>query len=249
MKIDIIEPAIFSKDRIKAGVTKRNLDQFPPFGMTFTSSDKCPAETVQSHIQTLADHLGVSSHDMKFQNQVHGIRIRKIDNTSIQEESDGMITNTKEIFLCVKIADCCAILVYDPVNEAIGAFHSGWRGTKENIANSGIKAMTGNFGTDPENIFVYLSPCASGEEYEIGPDVAVYFPKSTTPVGNGKYLFDNRKEILSQLHDLGVKKEHIEVSPVCTIKNHDFHSYRRDKENSGRMCAFISLCSPSVNSS
>ena len=34
---------------------------------------------------------------------------------------------------------------------------------------------------------------------------------------------------------------HIEKSDICTIENSDYHSFRRDKEFSGRMAAFIGM--------
>ncbi|MGB9911954.1 MAG: polyphenol oxidase family protein, partial [Candidatus Kapaibacteriota bacterium] len=93
----------------------------------------------------------------------------------------------------------------------------------------------------PRNLLVYISPLASGKRYEVGEDVAKLFPLSTIPTPNGKYFFDNRKEIIYQLKETGVEEKNIEYSPLCTISNTNLHSYRRDKEKSGRMAAFIGL--------
>ncbi|MFA5403809.1 MAG: laccase domain-containing protein [Ignavibacteria bacterium] len=41
---------------------------------------------------------------------------------------------------------------------------------------------------------------------------------------------------------MGVREENIEVSDFCTYKEKDlFHSYRRDKDKSGRMLGVIGL--------
>lgn len=47
---------------------------------------------------------------------------------------------------------------------------------------------------------------------------------------DGAYLLNSKGLIKQQLLNLGVKEEHITVSPYCTIKDEDlFFSYRRDK--------------------
>ncbi|MBK8550376.1 MAG: laccase domain-containing protein [Ignavibacteria bacterium] len=45
-----------------------------------------------------------------------------------------------------------------------------------------------------------------------------------------------------QLISAGVKKENIEVSGLCTFKEKDLlHSYRRDRDRSGRMFGVIGI--------
>ncbi len=88
---------------------------------------------------------------------------------------------------------------------------------------------------------IYISPAAGGNVYEIGEEVAKFFPRSIKPTTNGKYLFDNKHEIYLQLTDAGANSDNIEISQECTISNPNLHSYRRDKEKSGRMSAFISM--------
>jgi|DewCreStandDraft_4_1066084.scaffolds.fasta_scaffold00054_168 YfiH family protein len=241
MEIDILTPNIFPKDKIIAGITKRNVESFPPFGLSFSSNDIFTEEQVEKHKIILAKHLGIARSKLIFQHQVHGITIQYVSKNIGYNDSDGLITNERGLFLCIKIADCVAVLCYDKEKNAIGAFHSGWRGTMQNIIQKGILAMKKSFGTNPNNLLVYLSPSASGKNYEIGYDVAQYFPKSTIKISETKYLFDNKKEIILQLMECGVDENNIEVSHICTIENERYHSYRRDLNKSGRMAAFISI--------
>ena len=44
-------------------------------------------------------------------------------------DTDGTITNLKNVLLTTVHADCLAVFCYDPVKEAIGLCHAGWRGT------------------------------------------------------------------------------------------------------------------------
>jgi hypothetical protein len=156
-------------------------------------------------------------------------------------ESDGIVTNEPNTILVLSLADCCGILVYDKTKKVVGAFHSGWKGTKQNIAGRGIKKMIDEFGTNHEDIKCWITPCAGAEDYEVSWDVAKYFTGFTKPIGNEKYLFDMKSAIRSQLLEAGLKSENIEVSPESTISDLRFHSFRRDKENSGRMAAFIGI--------
>jgi YfiH family protein len=241
MSIKILKPIIFPNERIVSGVTLKNQHIFPNTGLTFTPSPICSKEEVDHHKKMLANEIGVKPKKMKFQHQIHSDIIRVIDEESEETDSDAMDTDQHGLILCVKIADCAAILAYDPVNHAIAALHSGWRGTQQNITAKAINKMSELYGSKPENLLLYISPCASGKNYEVGSDVADFFPRSIKPIRNGKYLFDNTKELLLQLQEIGVPKNNIQTSNICTIENQDFHSYRRERERSGRMCAFIGM--------
>lgn len=51
-------------------------------------------------------------------------------------------------------------------------------------------------------------------------------------------LMDNTDQLISS----GINQNNIEYSPFCTYEEKDYlHSYRRDRENSGRMFTVIGL--------
>ena len=234
-------PSIFDKDKIIAGVTHRNPDLFPGSGFSISNGQIYSDDEVKHQREYLAVYLATDPAGLKFQKQVHASHIRIIDKNSKEEESDGMITNQKGVILNITIADCCAILVHDPLKDAIGAFHSGWRGTRENIAKKGIDKMKKEYSSNPAELKIYLSPCASGDKYEVGEEVAEFFPDSVKYIGGGKYLLDIPKEVSNQLTEAGCKTENIEISGKCTISDQEYHSYRRDRERSGRMSAVIGM--------
>lgn len=241
-KFEILIPQIFPKNKIIAGVTKRNLELFPDKGFTISNIDAFSHEEIETHKKYLAEVLGIKYEHCKFQKQVHKSEIQIVtQNTPNGLETDGMITSQKGLLLNVSIADCLAILIYDPINEIIAAIHSGWKGTKQNIAGKAIKMLFDNYNSNPKNLLVYLSPCASGNNYEVGYEVAQYFPETVSQISKTKYLFDNRKEVFNQLIKTGVEQSNIESSTICTIESKEYHSYRRDKDKSGRMSAFIGL--------
>ena len=239
-EFDILVPDIFPKDEILSGVTKINKKRFPDKGFSISNLDYFSENEITTHRKYLANVLGLGYEKLKFQKQVHKTDIQIVNlETPNGLETDGMITSENSVVLNISIADCLAILIFDPVNKVIAALHSGWRGTSENIAQSGIEVMNDNFNSNPNDLLVYLSPCASGKYYEVGYDVAQYFPKTSKQISGIKFLFDNREQVYLQLLETGVQEINIEKSDICTIENTEYHSFRRDREKSGRMSAFI----------
>ena len=241
MALDYICPEIFDKTKIISGVTQKNLSLFPKFGLSLSKADILSDDDLFLHKRVFAKLLGTNNELMKYQTQTHSSEIKEVFADTPDTESDGLFTSAKGIILNVKIADCVAILIFDPKKEVIMALHSGWRGTAHNICKKGITLIKEKYNSNPEDIIVYISPGASGEKYEVGEDVANFFPNSINKISENKYLFDNKKEIKSQLISAGILESNIEVSELCTIDNQLFHSYRRDKQLSGRMSAFIGM--------
>lgn len=180
--------------------------------------------------------------DFVYQNQNHTdlIRIVNTISTNNEEISDAMITNCKNLVLNISVADCAAVLVYDNNRNVVAAIHSGWRGTKQNIVNRTFNSLFNNYECNPNDINVIILPSASIENYEVGKEFCDYFPNSTVNK-NGKFYFDNKKEITRQLLDCNISESNIVISNECSIKNNRFHSYRRDGTKSGRMNAFIGI--------
>ncbi len=223
------------------GVTERTATKFQPLGLSLGKTPSLSFRELLLHRQFFADSIRMPVSSLKFQRQVHGADIALVDKDTINIEADGMITNQRGIVLCVLIADCCAVLLYDEENQAVGAVHSGWRGTHLQISHHAIDAMASHFGTRPEKLRVLLSPCASGERYLVRKDVADLFPSATKQINDEFYQFDNRLRITQQLLEKGILQENIIVRAECTIDNHLFHSYRRDGEAAGRTAAYIGL--------
>ncbi|MDR0926437.1 MAG: peptidoglycan editing factor PgeF [Ignavibacteria bacterium] len=239
LKINILRPTIFPPN-ITSGITFSNYKLFPNGFSAYKLAHNSDAEVMLNR-EILASNIGCDTSALVFQKQVHSNYIRIIGTEQQKlEESDGFISNNSGLALCINLADCAGILCYDPLTQCIAAFHSGWKGTVAQIVPKGIAMMREEYGAKPSNILVYITPCAGKEKYEVGEDVAKHFPNHRTAIGGGKYLLDLKGAIVAQLRDAGVDTEHnLEVSSVCTISNDNFHSFRRDGDNAGRMTAFI----------
>jgi copper oxidase (laccase) domain-containing protein len=59
---------------------------------------------------------------------------------------------------------------------------------------------------------------------------------------NGKFFVDLKAHIRNQLQESGIQSRRIDTYPLCTYNEKDLlHSYRRDKEKSGRMFSVIGM--------
>ena len=161
-----------------------------------------------------------------------------------------MITNKKGLCLFLFAADCAPVILFDPVNKAIGAAHSGWLGSVKKIAQKTALKMHEVFNSEFENLQIGIAPSISQDNYEVGDNVTeavidsfgsnsgLLEPNSST----GKYHFDIQASIVKQLTEIGVLQKNIEVSEYCTFSRQDLFFSARGKKNTGRFGAGIMLC-------
>lgn len=188
-------------------------------------------------------------------NQTHSTNVKVITKDNINEvfeNVDGLITNLKNIYLLTVVADCQGILLFDKKNKVIGNIHSGWRGTLNRIIKNAVNIMINEFNSNVEDIKVYFSPCIHKCCFEVSIDVKEMFEKEFNDLeienyitkGNreDKYYIDTLKLNIDYLIKLGIKEENITYSDFCTKCNSDIlHSYRKDKDLSGRNGLLISI--------
>jgi YfiH family protein len=239
--IDYLKPAVFNNSLILSGVTKVNKDSFHETGLSLAPAEILSIDEWNMHLSYFSDSLGVGISDIRYCHQIHSDLIHQAESIQNLTDGDALITNRKRVLIFVKIADCAGILIHDEQNNAIAAVHSGWRGTKAEILPRTISKMKTEYGTNPGDIRVFLSPMAQQENYEVKEEFLELFPDSVVTNNQGRLFFSNRDELILQLLKIGVKKEQIESSDICTIANPEYHSFRRDGKKSGRMAAFIMM--------
>ena len=187
--------------------------------------------------------------ELVFLNQVHGRDVAVIkgrDNGLSGIAMDGglagdaVITDIPGLNLVIQVADCQAVLMYDPIRKVVANVHSGWRGSIQNIIGATILKMRQRFCTDPCDIIAGIGP-------SLGPCCAEFVNyKSEIPDSFRKYqdtgnYFDFWSASYDQLCDAGVLKENISIAGICTKCNADlFFSYRR-AGTTGRFAAVIGL--------
>jgi len=186
--------------------------------------------------------------------QVHGAQIRIAAFADCGEPppppaqaADGLITREHGVALTVFTADCLPILLFDPVQRAIGAVHSGWRGTAADIVGEAVRKMSREFGCDPADIRAAIGPGISVCCYETGADVADALRltlgesvENCITARGEKYMADLKEANRILLERAGLLD--IEVSDECTSCRCDkYWSHRRTKGRRGSQAAIIAL--------
>lgn len=163
------------------------------------------------------------------------------------ENTDGFITDRRDIVIYTKYADCLPVYIYDTKNRVISLVHSGWKGTYEEIALESIKLMEQNFKSEKKDIIVAFGIGISQKNYEVQEDFLQQFSEKFSKDlidesflrKDGKIYFDNQKFNFLNLKKNGILENNIIVNDYCTYEDERFHSFRREKENSGRAGGFI----------
>lgn len=93
---------------------------------------------------------------------------------------DGLITNVPHVAIAVQTADCFPVLLVDPKNRAVGAFHAGWRGTVQRIVEKGVGIMRHEYGTQPTDVLAAIGPGIQKCCYEVGEELQVQFESQFT---------------------------------------------------------------------
>jgi YfiH family protein len=166
-----------------------------------------------------------------------------------QTEGDALITRTPGVALGVFTADCLPIFLYDPVQEAIGVVHTGWRGTAKGVIRKAVEKMGESFRCQSRDILAALGPCIGPCCYEVdGPVKAAFISGGipwelvSSPGGDGKWLLNLYEANLFQMQEAGILKKNINLLKICTSCHGEaFFSYRNADKTGGRQLNFIAL--------
>lgn len=216
----------------------------PPFHNNLSKYTGDAPDIISKNRKRFFGLLGIDESRLAHASQIHSANIQLVNKPGLYTDTDAFITNTEGLFLVISVADCIPVMIYDPVNEAIANIHSGWRGTQQNIVCKTVELMTVNFKSKPDELIVFMGPGISKKNFEVDKDVACLFSceyVAPKPGVKEKYLVDTGKMIYNSLLAAGVKELNIERNGLCTLDNEYLHSYRRDKNKSGRMFAVIGI--------
>lgn len=219
-------------------------------------------ENVLENFRRIGERFGKTPEDFVLSKQSHETKVLKvgmkdrgkgITKDRDYEGIDALITDEEGLILSCFSADCVPILFYDPIHKAVGACHSGWRGTKGKILRNVVEEMSKHFSSNPADILIAIGPSISKEQYIVSEDLGLSFLEDFSDLGEDssspiqriskdKFQLDlwdlNRRIAL----DSGIKEEHISISGYCTMENPElFFSHRYSQGKRGLQGAFICL--------
>lgn len=197
--------------------------------------------------QEHTDHIEVVN--KKINKDKVDINIKEYDNT------DGLITNKKDLILSTTNADCILMIFFDPITKTIANIHSGWKGTVQRISIKTVRKMENEFNCKLEDIICCICPSIRKCHFEVDKDVREIFEKEFKDLGNTnlEQIIEKQQEkekwnidtvLINKiiLERVGLKKENIIDSGICSICNSDLiHSYRVEKEGYGKSTVLITL--------
>ena len=241
----------------KGGVSKEHLASL---NLSFSVEDA--KENVLENFRRIGERFGKPPEDFVLSKQSHETKVLKVGTKDRgkgitkdrdYEGIDALITDEKGIILSCFSADCVPILFYDPIHKAVGACHSGWRGTKGKILQNVVEKMRKHFSSNPAEILIAIGPSICKEQYVVSEDLALSFLEDYPDLGEDtaspiqriskdKFQLDlwdlNRRIAL----DCGIKEEHISISGYCTMENPElFFSHRYSQGRRGLQGVFICL--------
>ncbi|HEX8984479.1 MAG TPA: peptidoglycan editing factor PgeF [Bryobacteraceae bacterium] len=176
--------------------------------------------------------------------QVHSARVIEATAAGCLGEADALVTATPGLYVSIRTADCVPILIADERRRAVAAVHAGWRGTADAIVVEALKEMGRLYKSRPKDLLAAIGPAVCGSCYEVGPEVAArftrWFPERRDL--DGRARLDLVEANRRQLVEAGLDPARISTGAPCTACNPgEFYSWRRDREQAGRMVAAIAV--------
>ena len=181
---------------------------------------------------------------------MHGRDVAVITHTDLgcdPQRVDALVTRERGLPLTMRFADCVPIVLFDPVQRAIGVAHAGWRGVALNVVAATVRTMVDAFGSDRRRLWAGVGPAIGVERYEVGAEVAEQVAAAcppgarlTQPGSNGRPHLDLAAAVTTQLQAAGVGT--IEASHICTASNTgEWFSHRAENGKTGRFGLVVAL--------
>lgn len=212
-------------------------------------------DNVLKNYDIICSELGIKKENLVLSKQVHETNI--VDITSADKgngiayenkfiSADALVTNEKNVPLVTFYADCVPIYLLDTKNAVLALIHSGWKGTIARISEKTVKHMMEKYSSNPNDIIAAIGPSIRSCHYEVGEDLAekfiAEFGEDVVTRINKKPHLDLQCCVERQLIDVGIQKNAITDSCICTYCNRDtFYSHRHLGNERGTMAAIAML--------
>ncbi|MCS6776091.1 MAG: polyphenol oxidase family protein [Chloroherpetonaceae bacterium] len=212
--------------------------------------------SVRANRRAACQTLGFDICDLIVPQMTHGANVARVDasyrghgdsaDSNLLPDCDALITNTPGILLGITVADCLPVFLYDPVRQAMGLVHAGWRGTAAGIVLRTLQCLRREFHCHVRDIHVVIGPGIGGEAYEVDMPVRAAFPEDLVRVPGvfrsarpGHWRLDLTAAVCYQLHREGVPGTRITVCPMKTSTHPEWFYSHRAVPGCPRMLALL----------
>ena len=223
-----------------------------------------PDAVLENH-RRFAKAVGYDYRKLVFSDQIHETVVKRVTPVdagkgiicdSDIKGVDGLITNDEKVVLMTFFADCVPLFFYDPAKRAVGASHSGWRGTVARMGERTVKAMMREFGSRPDDILAVVGPSICQDCYEVSKDVAdafyqefdkkwwdeILYDKGANDRGEKKFQLNLWRANEIVLNEAGIPEQNIQVSGLCTCCHKELlFSHRATNGKRGNLAGVITL--------
>ena len=181
-----------------------------------------------------------------FSRQVHGAAVAALKQPvdacdfPVVGTADAIVTDQPGLLLTILVADCQAVMMFDPQRRVVANIHSGWRGSIANVIGATVAVMRRDFGCRPGDILAGTGP-------SLGPCCAEFrnyrreIPSSLWSYRVADHHFDFWRLSRDQLTAAGLAADRIGLGRICTRCHPErFYSYRAG-DKTGRFAAVIGM--------
>lgn len=226
-------------------------------------TDEVFRESVNNY-KKLCNSIGLDYNRLVKPSQMHTNEVKVVEvlenEISLESEkyanTDGLVTDKKQVILASTNADCIVLMFFDPIKKVIGNVHSGWKGTFQKIAVNAVNKMIEEYSSNPKDIICCICPSIRKCHFEVEKEVKdmceeifsytnqidriiEYAGKKD---GVDKWVIDTVLINKIILEDCGLEPQNIIDSGICSVCNCDMvHSYRVEGKEYGLCSAIISM--------
>ena len=223
---------------------------FESLHLSLSTDDEAAA--VLANRERLAAALGIRPSDLVVPGQVHGVRVREVDDgqrgrgatspQTVLAGTDGLLTRAPDLPLMVSTADCVPVFLAAEGSDgrpAIALVHAGWRGMLAGVLISAAAALSRLGRLTTAVVGPSIGPCC----FEVGDDVGSALEARFPGVWR-----DGRADLWAcaaqELATAGLPAAAVANPRLCTVCDRRFFSHRRDGGRTGRQAALAWIPAP-----
>jgi len=136
---------------------------------------------------------------------IHGDNIEIVSGSEggkFIDKTDGLISaGSPGLFLCITVADCIPVVIFEPKKKIMCLLHCGWKGLVKGIIQKAVSIIKDNFsgGKDafPDSLYAGIGPGIGVCHFEVEEDILPFFndyPDSVLTIGAGDMHKSHVKE-------------------------------------------------------